>query len=103
MEKSFKKNRYDIPIVMCCASCAFKEFVDGSYRRCKLDMKKTKPHFVCAAWEMAEHLDKAGSGGGCIKKAEYLRYVVSHQNKGSLDQLRRDFEKKFTSIYAVKP
>lgn len=99
----YAKNKYDTPIVMCCASCKFKEFKDEKYRTCKLGYSRTKPNYICAAWEMADNLDSAGRGGGGIKKREYLQFVINNLNKGSLEEIQREFEKEHGSIWAVKP
>ena len=75
-EKQFFKNYYGISIVKCCASCKHKQFDKGSSRLCMKGEGNVTPSYLCNDWEMNEKLQKAGMGGGRVRRIEYLRYCL---------------------------
>lgn len=91
-----EKNQFGINIVVCCASCQFKEYKNDKERLCKLSGESTHPSEYCTTWKMAEHLQNAGKGDGRVKKKAWIDSVKVN---GKSDQARRDFERKNGSIY----
>jgi len=97
--KKFYKNKYNINIVMCCASCRH-HMVKGedNVRMCKKYHMANESDYLCTSgWEMDPSLDNAGKGGGKVKRGEYLRYVL---NKGILNA--EEWEKEHGSKYLSK-
>ena len=71
------RNQYGIRIKKCCASCRHKDATRlMTMRRCMEHDRDVKPGNTCSLWKMADHLKAAGSGLGCIKRKDYLRYVL---------------------------
>jgi len=95
-EKQTVKNGFGVSIVVCCASCMFKEFKSEKERLCTLIRKPTHPSEYCNSWRMDPHLENAGKGDGRIRKKEWLEYVAEH---GRTSQSIRDFEQKHGSIF----
>lgn len=98
-EKKTEKNQFGINVVVCCASCRFKEYKNDKERLCKLSGESTHPSEYCNSWKMAEHLNNAGKGDGRVKKKEWIDYVKVN---GKSDQSRLDFERRNGSIYLGK-
>lgn len=83
--KSFTKNKYGIPIVMCCASCQYNLGASSDTTRiCNKGEGMVKPTSLCSQWIMRPALDNAGRGDGHIKKPHYIQYV-----KKRLDEIHR--------------
>lgn len=61
---------------------------------CALTMLKVYPYLKCPKWEMMEKLHNAGSGNGCVKSGEYLKYAlkirVAEQEAIEKDELKAD-------------
>lgn len=104
-EINFTKNSNGIPVKMCCASCKYKQFDKGDKRVCTNGEGAVRPDSYCGDWEMREGLDKAGMGGGMIKKKSYLMYVLNYPQPEipfyhvPLQQIREEYEKKLGTIY----
>lgn len=90
------KNALGIDIVACCASCFFKDYKNDKERICKLSNTTTHPSEYCTTWKMAEHLQKAGMGGGRIKKKAWIDYV---KENGRSEETIRKFEHRYGSRY----
>lgn len=95
-EENYVKNAFGIDIKVCCASCKFKDYKNDKERICKLSNTTTHPSEYCSTWKMGEHLEKAGMGGGRVKKKAWLDYV--YQN-GKSQAAQMEFERKNKSIY----
>lgn len=105
MDKEFFKNEFGVNIVKCCASCKHKEFGKTGTRVCTNGEGEVKPSYLCSDWEMSERLAKAGKGGGPVKKARYLQYVLNYEQPKEpqyhvpLKAIRAEYEKLYGSIY----
>ena len=118
------RNKYDVVVKECCASCKHKDLTRlMSSRFCLLHNKSVKPRGHCKEWAMSEQMEAAGSGRGQVKKKAYLKYVlevrederlrVGERSSGisladqlglqlphkTLAQIRQEFEAKNGSIY----
>lgn len=105
MEKiEFTRNALGVLIKKCCASCKHKKF-DKIMRICDKDKGKVSPGYICADWEMNKTCEKAGIGGGKVKKKSYLMYVINYEqpsdlrNHVSLGGMRKEYEDKYDTIY----
>lgn len=109
------KNGYGVEIVMCCASCAHKEYDTDKTRICTNGEGMTRPSSFCTRWQMKSGLDKAGKGGGGVKTPQYLRYVLDRQfqerqliesgkmlQRTSLEEIRREYVKEHGPIFITK-
>ena len=106
MEKIFKKNKYGIDVVMCCASCAHNLGAKTEHTRiCEAGEGEVRPTSLCTAWEMKDSLNDAGKGGGNVKKSDYLMFLLKFEQpkdaayRVSIDDIRKMYEKKHGSIY----
>lgn len=91
-ERKTVKNDYGVDIVVCCASCMSKGFKNEKERKClRRHGAVTYPSEFCDDWRMAENLQRAGRGGGRVRKRAWLKYVEEH---GKSDQTIKDFERK---------
>ncbi len=97
--KQFVKNKYGISIVKCCASCKHHDSKgEDKVRYCKKGYGKHYLDYYCGRdWEMNPSLNNAGSGGGKVKKPEYIRYITSNPNRTA-----SDFERLYGSRYLTK-
>lgn len=110
-QKTTIKNRYGIPITVCCASCKFKE-LRNQYRYCGKGGKIPRPSFVCNQWQMDESYHNAGRGGGKIKTKSYLSFALDKLTNGytenaarkrvSVNQIREEFLKNGGRIYSIE-
>ena len=96
-------NKNDVPIVKCCASCAYKLYYGDATRFCKEREKKVKPNYKCELWKMSNTFVNLMPGGGGVKKKKYLQYMLNHPVRGGIDKIRYDYEKENGSIYLIKP
>ena len=101
------KNKYNIDIVMCCASCKRNMGAKTENTRvCEISKLPVKPSHFCSSWRMREALDNAGKGGGTIKKKHYLEWLKDYQNPAALTLCLEDriteYERQYGSRYVVK-
>lgn len=101
------KNRFNIEIVMCCASCKHNGGAKSdTTRQCKISKLVVKPSHLCSSWTMREALNNAGKGGGVIKKKHYLEWMIDTRNQENLTMCLEDrqaeYERKFGSRFIVK-
>lgn len=101
MEKKriITKNRFDMDIVCCCASCKFKIAHKEHTRKCFIDKREVTPDYLCTAWKIHPKLENAGSGGGSVKKKEYLMYI--HRVGGWTEERQHEWEKIHGSRFAI--
>lgn len=106
-------NSHGVEIKACCASCRFKDLTRlMTSRFCTQHHQSVKPDERCGQWALSDQLAAAGSGGGKVKRREYLRYVLEVRADESLaaqlgirtpqktiDQIRQEFENKNGAIY----
>lgn len=106
--KTTIKNKYQIDIVQCCASCAHNIGMDTEKTRiCDAGEGIVKPSSYCKGWAMRKGLDKAGKAGGRVKKLSYLTFVLEYQQPEgrdplTVDEKRAEYMEKFGSIYLNK-
>lgn len=115
--KDFKMsaNEFGIMIKECCASCANRCFDDKELRCCKLTGKHVRCKGVCDNWSMSEGLKTLGCQRGKVQCREYqltlMEIRVSELNamfRGkevtptSVESIRRDFELKHKSRFAIR-
>lgn len=98
-EKLTMKNRYGIPIVVCCASCSHNKGADTEKTRVCDFGTKEKPNYRCLNWEMKRSLDNAGKGGGLIKKLAFLEYLRDYKTFKPIHEIEKEWEAKHGSIY----
>lgn len=97
IEKQFTKNKYNISIVMCCASCRHHMIKgDNDMRMCRKLHMEHAYDYLCDAWEMSENLECAGKGGGRVKKGSYLRYVLFNSVQNA-EEWEREHGSKYLS------
>ena len=106
MEKiEFVKNMFGTRIRKCCASCKHKEY-DRLKRLCTKGEGYVRPDSLCADWEVSEKLEKAGIGGGLVKKKSYLLYALNYpqpediRRHVTLSRIRKEYEEKYDTIYS---
>lgn len=102
-DKQFMKNRYGIPIAVCCASCAHNLGADSEKTRiCEFGTTE-RPSYQCNNWGMRRSLDNAGKGGGCIKKLAFLEFVRDYKHPKThhvpIRDIEKEWEEKHGSIY----
>lgn len=61
------RNMYGVKVKKCCASCAFKAYLQDSIRICGLDREQVAARFRCNKWQLSDGLKKAGRGGGVVR------------------------------------
>ena len=98
------KNKYNIEIVKCCASCIHNiGAVTDTTRMCNDGEEVVKPHSLCGNWKMKPNLDRAGKGGGSVKKRHYLEWLRDYSNPMNLNSTLEDrqieYEKQYGSRY----
>ena len=115
--KDFKMSANELGIMIkeCCASCANRCFDDMELRCCKLTGKHVRGKGVCDNWSMSEGLKTLGCQRGKVQCREYqltlMEIRVSELNamfRGkkvtptSVESIRRDFELKHKSRFAIR-
>ena len=121
MEEKFVLNDYNVKVKKCCASCRFNGgLVKDLARVCKLGEGIVKNSSVCDRWQMKTGDDaegnklipdfnKAGKGGGRIKKKHYLKFLLNYpqpenaklEDRISNVQIAKEYEEKHGSIYMI--
>ena len=105
MEKEYYKNNFNASIVKCCASRAHKQFDKGNMRICTAGEGIVSSHSLCGGWELSKKFEKAGKGGGHVKRWHYLSYVLNYPQPEDpryhvkLSDIRSEYEEKFGSVY----
>lgn len=100
----FTRNAFGTLIKKCCASCEHKKF-DGLLRVCAQGEGHVRPESVCSEWKMSGLYEKAGIGGGRVKKKHYLMHVLNYPQPEDLRQhvtltaIRNEYEKIFGTVY----
>lgn len=114
--ENFVRNRFNVPVRTCCASCIGLIYDDMGQRRCKLHDQKVRGSFCCDDWAMSERLDMIGCAHGCVQKREYQLFLIQVRAEERLafqrgltvtprsnEELRRRFEEEHGgTIYAIK-
>ena len=106
-------NDYGIMIKRCCASCANRDFDDQERRCCLLIGKHVRGNGVCDDWSMSDGLAILGCEHGKVQRREYqlslmevrtseLNAKVRNVEPASVESIRRDFELKHGSRFAIK-
>ena len=110
------QNEYGISIKVCCASCVFKALDSGGLRICTNGRGHVKRTDSCDGWMMKKSFEKAGIGGGKVKKGDYLRFnheqrqremqlfldgKIKDKELSNNAQLRTKYEKLHGDIYAL--
>lgn len=110
------QNEYGISIKVCCASCVFKALDSGGLRICTNGRGQVKRTDSCDGWMMKKGFEKAGKGGGKVKKGDYLRSnheqrqremqlffdgKIKDKELSNNAQLRTKYEKLHGDIYAL--
>lgn len=90
------KNSIGVDIVICCASCQYKEFKDDKERVCKITGTVTYPSENCTNWRMSEKLQNVGKGGGRVKKKAWFKFVAEN---GNSEFAIKQFEKQYGSRF----
>ena len=73
----FVRNQYGLLVMMCCASCKYKEICRTmTTRHCKLKNKEVKPLDVCKNWEINEALARAGKTRGVVRDKDTKEVVI---------------------------
>ena len=101
------KNKYNIDIVMCCASCTHNIGAKTETTRiCEISNLANRSSFVCSGWKMREALNNAGKGGGNIKKKHYLDWLKDYKQPANLTLCLEDriteYERTYGSRYILK-
>lgn len=114
MKKQFVRNEHGVAIRMCCASCKMRRLTSDDSRVCKLTGRIVTRTRLCKQWVLAPRLQSAGRSGGRIKSRQYLSYYrerwsaqreaveagrIAVEELLSADDIRREFEAQFGSIY----
>lgn len=73
--KNFIKNRFDIKVKVCCASCQNK-VITNEGRLCGLVKSAVASGHCCDNWVLDKRLQDAGRGGGKVKKCHYLTFYM---------------------------
>lgn len=91
----FYKNRYGILIKKCCASCIHC-LLDNRGRVCDYGEGHTSSGYLCTDWELKPPLEKAGMGGGKVKRHEYSVYLLEMDTllRQELDRIESVEERK---------
>ena len=64
----FVRNRFDIRVKKCCASCAFKDLKRAVTKRyCKEHARCVNPSEVCERWKMSDLLKQVGKTQGDVR------------------------------------
>ena len=103
------KNKYGVDIVKCCASCKHNIGAASEFTRvCDDGEGIVKPNSLCAHWMMKQNLEKAGKGGGGIKKKHYLEWLLNYKQPEnpklhvSLEDRQIEYEHQFGSRYLIE-
>ena len=105
----YVKNKYNISIKKCCASC--QHHTDGSNdrkRKCNKYATEHPADYCCnKGWELMHpsdppkpgeiNYDNAGRGDGFVKKPQYIKFVLEH-GPGYADM----YERRYGSRYMNK-
>lgn len=84
------KNKYDIMIKECCASCRHLDYipiqrgVSTCRRVCAAGGGEVKGSGICAAWDMHPKYDNAGMCGGAVKRKEWIQYIYDTRMSGDV-------------------
>ena len=70
-----QRNMHGIEIKACCASCEHK-VINNDGRFCGLEKTRVASGHCCNRWQMDKRLQKAGRGGGKVKKCHYLTFFI---------------------------
>ena len=107
------KNRYDIMVKVCCASCEFRQVVNDG-RICGLVKSPVVSGHCCSQWQMDKRLQDAGRGGGKVKKCHYLTFYmdrwiaqrndlearrISALELRSTEDIRREYNEQYGSEF----
>ena len=79
MEKdmsNYELNAYNIRIKKCCASCAYKGYINNARRICIKDNRKVKASHCCDQWQMSEGLKLGGRYRGVVRDKETKEVVI---------------------------
>lgn len=77
----YVKNRYNISIKKCCASCSHCQPESEKLRVCDAGEGIVSPKSLCAQWVMKPGLNNAGKGGGKIIKLHYIDFMIKKQEE----------------------
>ena len=78
IEVEITKNAFDVVVVKCCASCAYREIdVLSGHRKCYRHDKNVDRYNVCENWKMNRGARVAGVGGGKVKQKRYLDFAMN--------------------------
>ena len=107
---NFTGNAFGIYVKPCCASCAHKCLNRTvSQRVCKEHNKEVRAWECCKSWKMNKALKSLCMSQGSVKRREYQLYLLSirqHEAENNveaemdIEDIRREFESQFGSIYA---
>ena len=97
-----EKNQYGVTIVKCCASCIHKILSGNDKRDCKQGEKNVKPSYLCPLWQMNPKLEKAGKGGGRIKKKHWFTYFRDYGKGRPIEDITVEYEALFGSKFLTK-
>lgn len=105
----FIRNAFGIQVKRCCASCAYKSLNRTvSHRVCTKQNKRVRACEVCPQWKMSKLLQTFCMSEGEIKRREYQLYLLKIREREaesnveveqSVEEIRREFESQFGSIY----
>ena len=108
----FVRNRFKIPVVVGCISCAHKDYITPKRRKCTLDDRPVGPRCVCNKWKMSPCFVDVGAKMGRIKNIDYLRYVQDIREQEaireeagekfcpmSLEEIEENWKKEHGSIF----
>ena len=102
------RNANGVLIKKCCASCDhMKIHRRGPYaaRICDDGEGAVSPSQICEGWKLKKGLEKAGIGGGRIKKLEYLYTIREKTPEGDrlkpsqIKEIAAEYESAHGSIY----